>query len=104
LRELRARESLLQSSRMTTPLMLITSEQDPGFDDQMQLVNNLARYKRPHRLERFPGMPSGFMTASDLGAMPADWRDSQIKAWRELFAFIEERAPPNPEAPAEPEP
>jgi dipeptidyl aminopeptidase/acylaminoacyl peptidase len=92
-RELLQRDSFRFLPRIRTPLLLIGSDQDPGYEDQLRFVSNLQSRGIEHRYLRFPGMPADFMFAYDDGARPARWRESRDDAWRELLSFLEQHVP-----------
>ncbi len=92
-RELLQRDSFRFLPRIRTPLLLVGSDQDPGYEDHLRFVSNLESRGIDHRYLRFPGMPPDFMFSYDDGTQPARWRESRNDAWREVFSFIEERVP-----------
>lgn len=92
-RELLQRDSFRFLQRIRTPLLLVGSDQDPGYEDHLRFVSNLESRGIDHRYLRFPGMPPDFMFSYDDGTQPARWRESRNDAWREVFSFIEERVP-----------
>jgi dipeptidyl aminopeptidase/acylaminoacyl peptidase len=92
-RELLQRDSFRFLQRIRAPLLLIGSDQDPGYDDQMRFVSNLQSRGIEHRYLRFPGMPPDFMFSYDDGTRPPRWRESRDDAWREVFSFLEQHVP-----------
>lgn len=92
-RELLQRDSFRFLQRIRTPLLLISSDQDPSYEDQIRFDANLQSRGIEHRYLRFPAMPPDFMFAYNDGTQPARWFESREEAWREVFAFLEERVP-----------
>jgi dipeptidyl aminopeptidase/acylaminoacyl peptidase len=92
-RELLQRDSFRFLQRIRAPLLLVGSDQDPGYEDQLRFVSNLQSRGIDHRYLRFPGIPPDFMFSYDDGTQPARWRESRNDAWREVFSFLEERVP-----------
>jgi dipeptidyl aminopeptidase/acylaminoacyl peptidase len=92
-RELLQRDSFRFLPRIRTPLLLIGSDQDRGYEDQLRFVSNLQSRGIEHRYLRFPGMPPEFMFSYDDGTRPPRWRESRDDAWREVFSFLEEHVP-----------
>jgi dipeptidyl aminopeptidase/acylaminoacyl peptidase len=103
IRELRQRDCLRFTSRIKSAVLLIASEQDPGYQDQLRLVGALERYGIEHSVLRFPNVPADFMLSYDSGADSAEWLEARERAWAELFRFVqiyvpvvEETGPPRP--------
>jgi len=92
-RELLQRDSFRFMQRIRAPLLVIGSDQDPGYEDQMRFVSNLQSRGIEHRYMRFPGMPPDFMFSYDDGTRPPRWRESRDDAWREVFSFLEQHVP-----------
>lgn len=93
IRELRVRDSFRFVPRIQTPVLLIASDADPNYRDQVRLVSALQKYGIEHRFRRFAGLSPDFMTAFDDGTHRVNWRISRDAAWSEVFSFIEERVP-----------
>jgi dipeptidyl aminopeptidase/acylaminoacyl peptidase len=89
-RELLLRDSFRFLPRIRSPLILIGSDQDPGYEDQLRFVSSLQSRGIEHRYLRFPGMPPDFMFSYDDGTRPPRWRESRDDAWREVFSFLEQ--------------
>jgi dipeptidyl aminopeptidase/acylaminoacyl peptidase len=92
-RELLQRDCFRFLQRIRSPLLLIGSDQDPSYEDQLRFVSNLQSRGIEHRYLRFPGMPPDFMFAYEDGTHPPRWRESQNHAWQQVFSFLEERVP-----------
>jgi dipeptidyl aminopeptidase/acylaminoacyl peptidase len=92
-RELLQRDTFRFLQRIRAPLLLIGSDQDPGYEDQLRFVSNLQSRGIEHRYLRFPGMPPDFMFSYDDGTRPPRWRESRDDAWGEVFSFLEQHVP-----------
>jgi dipeptidyl aminopeptidase/acylaminoacyl peptidase len=92
-RELLQRDSFRFLQRIRVPLLLVGSDQDPSYEDQLRFVSNLQSRGIEHRYLRFPGMPPDFMFSYDDGTRPPRWRESRDDAWREVLSFLEEHVP-----------
>ncbi len=92
-RELLQRDTFRFMPRIRAPLLLIGSDQDPGYEDHLRFVSNLESHGITHRYLRFPGMPPDFMFSYDDGTRPPRWLESRDDAWREVMTFLEEHVP-----------
>jgi dipeptidyl aminopeptidase/acylaminoacyl peptidase len=92
-RELLQRDSFRFLQRIRAPLLLVGSDQDPGYEDQIRFVSSLESRGIEHRYLRFPGMQPDFMFSYDDGTQSPRWREQRNDAWREVFSFLETRVP-----------
>ena len=90
LRELYARDAFRNVNRITTPLMMIITGEDPSHQDQLYFVANLQHYGIEYRLLEYPAMSPGFLTAIDDGTHPPGWHEVRDSAWGEIFALLDE--------------
>ena len=97
IRELRARDGFRNARRITTPLMLITTDTDPSYQDQRRFLEKLGEHGVEYRLLDFRGRPTDFLTAIHTGDQPLDWTMDRDRAWDRIFAFLEEKIPEPPD-------
>ena len=90
LRELYARDAFRNVDRITTPLLMIITGDDPSHKDQLYFATNLQHYGIEHRLLEYPTMSPGFLTAIDDRARPQSWHEVRDAAWGEIFALLDE--------------
>ncbi len=104
LRELYARDAFRNVDRITTPLLMIITGDDPSHKDQLYFVTNLQNYAVDHRLLEYPTMSPDFLTAIDDGTRPQSWHEVRDAAWGQIFALLDEhlQLPEEPEEDQEP--
>ena len=90
LRELYARDTFRNVDRITTPLLMIITGEDPSHKDQLYFVTNLQHYGIGYRLLEYPTMSPGFLTAIDDGTHPPGWHEVRDAAWGEILALLDE--------------
>lgn len=90
IRELSARESFRNIPRIRTPLLLIASESDPSYLDQLRFVARLKERNTSHRFVEYPGMFPQLIPALSGGTQSDDWQVQRDAAWSELFGFLDE--------------
>ncbi len=96
IRELRAREGFRNARRITTPLLFITTDADPSYQDQRRFLSKLTEHAIDYRLIEFRGRAPDFLTAIDTGDKPLDWTMDRDRAWDRIFAFLVEKIPEPP--------
>ena len=96
IRELRARDGFRNARRITTPLLFITTDTDPSYQDQRRFLAMLSEYRVDYRLLEFQGREPQFLTALHEGGKPPDWFTDRDSAWARIFAFLKEHMPEPP--------
>lgn len=94
-RQMMDRDAFRFAEKITTPVLIIAPENDPGAQQINQWVDLLGRKSIEHRILRYPGMFVGFTTAVDNGTRPANWIPSRDNAWSNVMNWIKTYAPPN---------
>ena len=98
IRELRARDAFRNARRITTPLLFITTDGDPSYEDQRRFLGQLGEHGIDYRLLEFRGQAPDFVTAVNTGDRPLGWTEARDRAWEQIFAFLDEKMPgPPPE-------
>ncbi len=95
-RQMMDRDAFRFAPKITSPVLIIAAEDDPGAAEINQWADLLGRRSIEHRVLRYPGMFPGFSTAADNGARPANWIPSRDNVWTNVMNWIESYAPPNP--------
>ena len=90
LRELYARDAFRNVDRITTPLLMMVTGDDPSHKDQLYFATNLQHFGIEHRLLEYPTMSPGFLTAIDDGTHSSGWHDVRDAAWGEILTLLDE--------------
>lgn len=94
-RQMMDRDAFRFAEKITTPVLIIAPENDPGAAELNQWVDLLGRKSIPYQVLRFPGMFLGFTTAVDNGSRPPNWIPSRDNAWAHAMQWIQKYVPPN---------
>jgi len=89
--ELNERETFQDARRITTPLLLIASDQDPSYRDLRRFSRELRQHSVEHRFVAYEQIEPRFMTAAGVGNWPARWHQIRDRAWWEVFNFLDQR-------------
>ncbi|MBI1357585.1 MAG: prolyl oligopeptidase family serine peptidase [Acidobacteria bacterium] len=95
-RQMMDRDAFRFAPKITTPVLLIAPENDPGAAELNLWAKVLGSKGIEHRVLRYPDMFFGFTTAVNNGTRPSTWMASRDNAWTNTFNWIETYAPPNP--------
>jgi dipeptidyl aminopeptidase/acylaminoacyl peptidase len=95
-RELKAREAFTNIGNLRTSVLVLATESDPDLATTLRWVDTLRAKGVQHQLLRYPSMFAGFVTATDNGIRPPDWRENRDNAWESIFRWIESYAPAAP--------
>jgi dipeptidyl aminopeptidase/acylaminoacyl peptidase len=95
-RELKAREAFTNVGNQRTPVLVIATGSDPDLPTTLRWVDTLRAKGVENQFLRYPSMFAGFVTATDNGIRPPDWRRNRDNAWENIFRWIEHYAPPSP--------
>ncbi|MDA0204023.1 MAG: prolyl oligopeptidase family serine peptidase [Acidobacteria bacterium] len=95
-RELKAREAFTNIGNLRTPVLVIATGSDPDLATTLRWVDTLRTKGVEQQLLRYPSMFSGFVTATDNGIRPPDWRENRDNAWENIFQWVEHYAPKSP--------
>ena len=95
-RELKARESFANIGNLKTPVLVIATGADPDLATTLRWVDTLRAKGVEQQLLRYPSMFTGFVTATDNGIRPPDWRQNRDNAWENIFRWVENYAPASP--------
>jgi dipeptidyl aminopeptidase/acylaminoacyl peptidase len=95
-RELKAREAFANMGNLKTPVMVIATGSDSDLATTLRWVDTLRAKGIEQQLLRYPSMFSGFVTATDNGIRPPDWRQNRDNAWENIFRWVEHYAPASP--------
>ena len=94
--ELRTRDSFRSAARISTPTLIIASDNDPGIGETLSWVGLLREKAVPHEFLHYRSMFPNFLTATDNGTRPPDWKQTRSQAWAGIFDWIEKHAPAGP--------
>jgi dipeptidyl aminopeptidase/acylaminoacyl peptidase len=92
-RELLLRDAFRFMNRIRSPLLMISTDQDPGYDDQARFVSGMEARGLEARHLRYEGLPADFLFSYDDGTQPDAWRAQRNQAWGEIFSFLETHIP-----------
>lgn len=95
-RELKAREAFANVGNLRTPVLVLVTGSDPDLPTTLRWVDTLRAKGVENQLLRYPSMFTGFVTATDNGVRPPDWRQNQSNAWENIFRWVEAYAPSSP--------
>lgn len=95
-RELKAREAFANVGNLRTPVLVLATGSDPDLPTTLRWVDTLRAKGVENQLLRYPSMFAGFVTATDNGIRPPDWRQNQSNAWENIFRWVEHYAPVSP--------
>lgn len=96
LRELKAREAFANVGKIETPVLVMTTGADADLTTSMRWVNTLGVKGVEHQHLSYASMFPGFVTATDNGTRPPDWRQNRDNAWENIFQWVEHYAPTSP--------
>ncbi len=94
--ELRMRDSFRSAARISTPTLIIASDNDPGIGETLSWVGLLREKGVPHEFLHYRTMFPNFLTAVDNGTRPPDWKRMRSEAWAGIFEWVEKHAPSGP--------
>ena len=92
-RELKAREAFANIGSLRTPVLVMTTGSDPDLPTTLRWVDTLRAKGVEQQLLRYPSMFPGFVTATDNGIRPPDWRQNRDNAWENIFRWVQNYAP-----------
>lgn len=95
-RELKAREAFTNIGNLRTPVLVIATGSDPDLATTLRWVDALRAKGIEQQLLRYPSMFAGFVTATDNGIRPPDWRQNRDNAWENIFRWVSHYAPASP--------
>jgi dipeptidyl aminopeptidase/acylaminoacyl peptidase len=95
-RELKAREAFTNVGNLRTPVLVMATGSDPDLATTLRWVDTLRAKGVEHHLMRYPSMFAGFVTATDNGIRPPDWRQNRDNAWENIFRWVSHYAPASP--------
>jgi dipeptidyl aminopeptidase/acylaminoacyl peptidase len=95
-RELKAREAFTNVGNLKTPVLVMATGSDPDLATTLRWVDTLRAKGVENQLLRYPSMFAGFVTATDNGIRPPDWRQNRDNAWENIFRWVEQYAPASP--------
>lgn len=95
-RELKAREAFTNVGNPRTAVLVMATGSDPDLQTTLRWSDTLRAKGVENQLLRYPSMFAGFVTATDNGIRPPDWRQNRDNAWENIFRWIEHYAPPSP--------
>lgn len=96
MRELKAREAFANVGNLRTAVLVIATGSDPDLPTTLRWVDTLRAKGVANQLLRYPSMFAGFVTATDNGVRPPDWRQNRDNAWENIFRWLEQYAPASP--------
>ena len=94
--ELRLRDSFRNAAKITTPSMVIASDNDPGIGETLRWIALLREKGVPYEFVHYRSMFPNFLTAVDNGTRPPDWEQTRSEAWSVIFEWMETHVPSGP--------